>query len=49
VCQLAGSYEQVHRLVRDYVKPLPSRARRKIFGENAARFYGLTPSGLGTP
>jgi len=41
VCQLAGSYEQVHRLVQDYVRPLPSRARRKILGENAVRFYGL--------
>jgi len=43
VCQFAGSYEQVHRLVQDYIKPLPSRARRKILGENAARFYDLTP------
>jgi len=41
VCQLAGTYEQVHRLAHDYVTQFCGRAQRKVFGENAARFYGL--------
>jgi len=41
VCQLAASYEQVHRIIRDYTHNFPPHVQRKIFGENAVRFYGL--------
>jgi L-fuconolactonase len=41
VCLLAGSYEQVRRIVGDYVKRNAPGAREKIFGENASRFYDL--------
>ncbi len=41
VCLLSASYEQVHGLVRDYLRQFPEPARRKIFGENAARFYRI--------
>lgn len=42
VCLLAGSYEQVYRATREVVDALvtPSESAA-IFGENAARFYGL--------
>lgn len=38
VCLLAGSYERVHRLVADYAGTADFA---KLFGLNAARFYGL--------
>ncbi len=38
VCLLAGSYQQVKELVADYAAP----DQDKIFGLNAAAFYGLT-------
>jgi L-fuconolactonase len=41
VCLLAGSYEQVRRIVEDYVDRNAPGAREKIFGENASRFYDL--------
>lgn len=41
VCRLSGTYEQVFNLVRDYVQPYSATAQKKIFGGNAARFYGL--------
>jgi len=41
VCLLAGSYERVFKVVDDYTRPLTASARAKLFGENAARFYGL--------
>lgn len=41
VCLLAGSYEQVHRLVTGYVASLPKPVGNKILGGNAARFYSL--------
>ncbi len=41
VCLLAGSYERVFKLVDDYARPLSAIAREKLFGGNAARFYGI--------
>ena len=42
VCLLAGSYERVFGLVRDYVARLGADVEAKFFGGNAAKFYGLT-------
>jgi L-fuconolactonase len=41
VCLLAATYSQVKELVADYLKGFPESDRKKIFGANAARFYGL--------
>lgn len=41
VCLLAGSYQQVHGLVQDYVAGQSAPAREKFFGGNAVRFYGI--------
>lgn len=41
VALLSGSYNQVHKLVADYVKPLGAEAEEKILGANAVKFYGL--------
>jgi L-fuconolactonase len=47
VCLLAANYRQVKQLVEDYVKGHSSSDQEKIFGGNAARFYGLkTQHGL---
>ena len=43
VCLLAADYARVHALVDDWSAALPERARKKLFGENAARFYGIEP------
>jgi L-fuconolactonase len=42
VCLLAGTYRQVKELIADYTCHLPAADREKIFGLNAATFYGLT-------
>jgi L-fuconolactonase len=42
VCLLAGSYERVFALVEDYARQLGTDTRAKFFGENAAKFYGLS-------
>ena len=39
VCLVAGSYDAVLGIVREYVHPLPEGSRQKILGTNAARFY----------
>jgi len=39
VCLLAGTYEQVFALARDYVAALPVAAREGFLGGNAERFY----------
>jgi len=39
VCRLAGTYGEVFGIVRDHFQSLPTAAREKIFGGNAARFY----------
>lgn len=42
VCLLAGSYEDVHGLAADYFNQFSAEARKKFFGENAAKFYRLS-------
>jgi L-fucono-1,5-lactonase len=44
VCLLAGTYAQVKGLIEDYACGFAHSAREKIFGNNAARFYGLEAS-----
>ncbi len=41
VCLLAGSYRQVKQVIEDYVNGYSELDKGKIFGGNAARFYGL--------
>ena len=41
VCLLAGTYRHVKQLVETYVKDFSQADREKIFGGNAALFYGL--------
>ena len=41
VCLLAGKYEKVFGLVKDYIGQSGDENEVKFFGENAARFYGL--------
>lgn len=39
VCLLSGSYEDVIGLVQNYLQQFSESTQRRIFGENAARFY----------
>ena len=32
---------ELDKLAHDYIKPLGAEVERKVFGENACRFYGL--------
>ena len=41
VCQLAGSYQQVHEGMLDALGPLSESDREAIFGGTARRFYGI--------
>lgn len=41
VCLLAGSYAQVLQIVANYTRSFSEPDRKKIFGLNAARFYGI--------
>ena len=41
VCLVAASYDQVKKLVAQYVKHLPDEQQQKILGSNAISFYGL--------
>ena len=41
VCLLAATYAQVIELIDNYVRGFPQSDREKIFGGNAAHFYGL--------
>lgn len=41
VCLLASTYAQVKGLIEDYARGFTEGERAKIFGGNAARFYGL--------
>lgn len=45
VCLLAGTYRGVVGLIGDYTRNLSPVDREKIFGLNAARFYGLSCRG----
>lgn len=40
VCLLAANYGEVHQIVEDYTRDLSAGDRDKIFGLNAAHFYG---------
>jgi L-fuconolactonase len=42
VCLLAGTYGQVKKLIADHVSNWPAEAQERIFGLNAAEFYGFT-------
>ena len=44
VCLLAATYRQVKQLVADYVHGFSWSDQQKIFGGNAAQFYGLNTS-----
>jgi L-fuconolactonase len=44
VCLLAATYNQVRQTLAEYVEKNAPAARAKIFGDNAARFYGLSTS-----
>jgi L-fuconolactonase len=41
VCTVAGTYEKVADLVRDYLSGYSAAERQAVLGGNAARFYGL--------
>jgi len=41
VCLLAATYRQVEQIIEEYVKGFSQSHKEKIFGGNAARFYGL--------
>jgi L-fuconolactonase len=45
VCTLAGTYEQVYRLVDEYTRGLGPAEREQLFGGTAARFYGIQVEG----
>jgi len=42
VCLLAAGYDRVFQTVKDYTKGLSEAERAAVFGENCARFYGLS-------
>jgi L-fuconolactonase len=41
VCLLAATYRQVKQLIEEFVEGFSQPDKEKIFGDNAARFYGL--------
>lgn len=41
VALLSGSYVDTYNIVADYLRPLGPDVERKIFGENACKFYGV--------
>ncbi|MBP90489.1 MAG: amidohydrolase [Planctomycetaceae bacterium] len=41
VCELAGTYEQVHTALVEVLGPISESETNQIFGETAAEFYGL--------
>jgi L-fuconolactonase len=42
VCELAGTYGEVHDALVDALGPISASERTQIFGGTAARFYGLS-------
>jgi len=45
VCLLAASYAQVKEVIENYTRDLSAAEKEKLFGFNAARFYGLATQG----
>ena len=41
VCELAGSYEQVHSALVEVLGPISDSERKQIFGTTSIEFYGL--------
>ena len=41
VCLLAGKYEEVKGVVDDYFQGFSDNEKSKIYGDNAAAFYGI--------
>ncbi len=41
VCTLSADYDEVVQIVQDYVRPFTEEVQEKIFGRNAADFYGI--------
>lgn len=41
VCLVAGDYSQVKEIIETYMKDFSISEKAKVFGENAARFYGF--------
>jgi L-fuconolactonase len=41
VCLLGGSYGQIYQLVEEYTRGLSDSDREAVFGETAAKFYGV--------
>ncbi len=41
VSTLAGTYQQIYQLIKDYVLPLSANEQEAVFGETAVRFYGV--------
>ncbi len=48
VCLLAGTYASVRALVANYIRDLPAEHQENIMGLNAASFYGLKASPVGS-
>lgn len=42
VCLVAGEYSQVKEIIDTYTKGFSASEKAKVFGENAARFYGIS-------
>jgi L-fuconolactonase len=45
VCLLAASYARVKEAIENYLRDFSASDKEKIFGLNAARFYGLAAQG----
>jgi L-fuconolactonase len=41
VCLVAGDYSRVKKIIETYMKDFSDSEKAKVFGENAARFYGI--------
>lgn len=41
VCKVAGQYEKVMDVVRNYIQNLPATEQRAVLGENAQRIYNI--------
>jgi L-fuconolactonase len=41
VCLVAGDYSQVKKIIETYMKDFSYSEKAKVFGQNAAKFYGI--------